>query len=1008
MSDQTPAVEVLGPVVVRNGDGMVSGNGLGGRRARVALVALALADQPIPADRLAAMVWYDDPPPTWPVALRGVISALRNAVSAIGLGEQRLIETAPAGYALARGVDVDVRDAAAIIRRAEQLLELERFAAALAEVQPVTLLDGAALLAGEDLEWLAPHRQSLDEARLRAIEIVVEAAGRLGDNYRAVGAARQAVVVAPLDERAHRALIRALDRAGDRAAAVTAYEHCRSVLADQLGVDPSSETAEAYLAALGTASATAPAARLPTERSSFVGRQSEIETLAAAIAGARLVCVTGKGGVGKSRLAQRVASQAVGFEGGRFWVPLAALADDELVASSIAMTLGARVGTDDAAQTITEHLAPLGPTLVVLDGAELVLDGVASLVSALLSACPSLTLLVTSREPLSVAGERLVSVAPLPDPAQEHDNEANAAVRLLADRVREGGGTLDIDAKTAPLIAALCEQCGGLPLALELAAAQLCVMPVGDLLDQLSDTAKGDDQLRSVLRGGHALLAADEAAVFRRLAVFEGAVGLGVVKAVTAGGDLAPVRVVRLLRELAARGLVSVDTAGVRWLYRQDDDVHRFAREQLDASGESAETFTRLADAIRGLLPEDPRTAPASFEQHITDVRGSVRSLLTAAAAGAVDRDQGLEIAFRLHRYWAATNVAEGHFWLARLLEGAAGSRWTPYATYAAGYLSYWAGAAEVAVGELQSAAGMLRGVDDSYRARVLIYLGGLADDLDRGDDAVEYVRQAIEAAAPYGVDLQVSAAMGMACVLAERADPAASAFAAEAIALCRASGSAEQLAAAMPTAAMVCWQVGNIESAREYVDAARPMHAGSRRIARVVLLSTATGIALADGDVAAAVDYGRTADAEATELGIEREVPLIRSLLARALLAHGDIAAAAERAAAAITAARSLSYDFPLAICLETAAVIGYAAGKADRAKPEDRDALADLLACSVELRARGDRPAAPTMRDAVAKVASQVVPVESGRGLLDRARLDRAAAAALDLLRPLVGAGD
>ena len=130
----------------------------------------------------------------------------------------------------------------------------------------------------------------------------------------------------------------------------------------------------------------------------------------------------------------------------------------------------------------------------------------------------------------------------------------------------------------------------------------------------------------------------------------------------------------------------------------------------------------------------------------------------------------------------------------------------------------------------------------------------------------MEHVRLSIEAAAPFDVDVQVSAAMGMGSVLAERVDPAAARYAGDAIALGRRAASAEQLAIALPTAAMVCWQVGALDEARAYVAEALPLHAGTQRIARVVLLSAAAGVALADGDIAAAVEYGRTADEEASE----------------------------------------------------------------------------------------------------------------------------------------------
>ena len=149
----------------------------------------------------------------------------------------------------------------------------------------------------------------------------------------------------------------------------------------------------------------------------------------------------------------------------------------------------------------------------------------------------------------------------------------------------------------------------------------------------------------------------------------------------------------------------------------------------------------------------------------------------------------------------------------------------------------------------------------------------------------------------------------------------------------------------------MVCWQVGALEEARGYVAEARPMHADHKRIARVVLLSTAAGLALADGDAEAAVDHGRTADAEGTELGVEREMPLIRAILARALLQCGDLATAADRALAGLTVAAGMSVVFPLAVGLETAALVGSAAGAPDRD-------IGPLIGTAAAIRAAGDRP--------------------------------------------------
>ncbi len=952
-------VDVIGAVRVSSGGRSLAGQELGGRRARVTLVALALATGPVSADRLAWMLWPDQPPRTWPAALRGVVRSLRTALGGIGAGGQAVISTAASGYALAPGIVVDLHRAAGLLRDASALADQGRHEAALAAAEPVALLTGEQLLPGEDAGWLEPYRAEADALALRALELVARSAGAVGDHHRAAVAGRRAVAANPLEERAHRILIEALHRAGDRAAVVMAYEACRAVLAEQLGVDPAQETVSAYLAAIGEAgpAGAAGAARLPRVASTFIGRDYEVAELAAAVELPGLVTVAGRGGVGKSRLALQVATRAA-FSGGKLWVSLAAVSQDELVASTVAISAGLPVGADDPATVLAGHLAPLGRVLLVLDGCEAVIDGTASVVASLLALCPTLSVVVTSRIPLAIATERVIGIEPLPPPAQ---------VGLLADRVRGGGGQLVQDEATVPFIAELCRRCGGLPLALELAAAQLTVMSVPDMLDHLPGLlADGEDWLREVARSSYALLDDDEATVFRRFGVLDGPVPLPLVRDVVAGGAIAQVRVVRMLHELTARGLVAVDRSGARWRYYQDDDLHHLARELLGESGETLEVTGRLADAVSAIVPADPRATPRPYLEPVGEALALVRSLLGAAIDGRLPAERGLELAFRLHRYWAATNVSEGRFWLSRLLAGAPPSERTGHAAYALGYLSYWSGDTSAAARELQAAVDMLAAGPDPYAARALIYLGGLADDMDRGDEALEFVRRSIEAAAPFGVDLQVGAAIGMGCVLAERADGSAAGFAAGAIETCRRGGSAEQLAATLPTAAMVCWQVGDLAAARGYVAEAMPLLAGSRRIARVVLLSVAAGIALADGDVEAAVALATNADADASDLGIERELPLARCILARALLERGDAEEAAAMARRAIEVSRSLTFTFPLAVCLETAALICLR-GSGGAGRGGGADVSTRLLAAAAGIRARGDRPGPPTLRAAV-----------------------------------------
>lgn len=978
-------IEVLGIPAVVGDHGAVAGAQLGARRAHIVLAALALSPgATVSSERLAGLIWGEDAPPTWPTALRGVVRGLRLALEPVGGGAQQVIVTEAGGYRLAAGVEVDVALAGRAVERAAELLRGGRFGAALDLAGPVCRLAGAQLLAGEDGPWLGPHRDLVDSLARQALDLVADAAGRAGDHPAAIDAARRRLAADPLDEHAHRGLIRALDRGGDRAGVVRAYEQCRSVLAEQLGIDPSAETVRTYLAALRDQAPSA-LARIPADPSSFVGRAGAEGRLRAALAGPGLVTVTGLGGVGKSRLAARAAAAAEGFPGGRLWVALGSITEDDLVAATVALALGVSPGADDAARALAAHLVALGPVLLILDGTEGARDGVASLVSLLVGQCPQLSVLVTSRAPLGLDDEQIEHLDPLPTPQNVplEALERTPLVRLLLDRVRGGGGELDLDADNAPHLINLLRGCGGLPLAVELIAAQLVSIPVGDLLDQsrsgyaaagsgagAADSASGDREgpLRAIARGSYALLTEHEAAVFRRCSVLDGSVGLPLIRQVVADETIAPVRVVRILRELTAGGLLWVDRSGPHWHYRLDDDLRRFAGELLSEHGEERAAYDRLADAVRALLPEDAAEPPAPYRAAVSDVLASIRSLFRAAGTGRADIGRCLELAFRLHRYWAATNVAEGRYWLARLLAAEPDSAWSPYATYALGYLDYWSGDTGHALNALESVVVQFDGVSDPFAVRALIYLAGLLDDLDRGPEAVDCVRRAIVAAEPFGVGLRTAAAMGLGSVLSERGAPEAAEYAAQAIELCRAGGSADQLAVALPTAAMVSWQVGALDQARAYVREARPLQAEGKRISRVVLLSVTAGLALRDHDIPAAVDIGRTADLEGTELGVEREMPLIRAVLARALLESGDGAGAADRAAASIDAALGMAFDFPLAVGLETAWLVLHRTGAAGAAESER------LLAAARLARRRGDRPAPATLAGQVDELADSL----------------------------------
>lgn len=713
-------VALLGGVAVAGATPgrLLEGAQLGGRRIHLLVAALALEPGPQSTDRLAELIW-EEPPATAPVAVRGLVAELRRNLRTAF--DEDLVVTTPAGYRLASQVSTDVVELEEAVSSAAGFSAAGRWRAVLGKLSAALSVDPLQLAAGLHALWLGPHRDRLKETVLEAGLLAVAAQRNLEDHAAAVTLARRLVANYRIDERTHRALIETLDRAGDRSGAVQAFEACRKVLASELGIDPSPQTLATYLRIIRGQGITGHA-RIPTSTTTFVGREAQLQRLATDISHPGLVTVTGAGGVGKSRLAEEVARRAIDLPGGRHWVSFFPVREDELVDATVLMALGLPV-TDDASAALVGHFARLGRTLLVLDGVEGVRDGAATLVSVLLAEAPDASILVTSRTPLGIPDENRLQLPPvgLPENLPVGEMPASDSVRILMDRLAELGGALEIDESLAPAVTALCHRCGGLPLALELVAAQLTMMSPDDLVSHLDDVnSETADTLRRVAEASHSLLQADESAVFRRLSVLEGRVDLTAIQSVACDEDIPRVRVVRILRELSAEGLLEAERSGSRWTYVQDDDLHRFAQGKLADAGEVALSYQRLADFVRSLLPDDPRSPPAPFADVVTSLLPSLRGLLGAGVSGLADPTRCLEIAFRLHRYWAATNVGEGCFWLTRLLDSGADQEqpWIGYATYALGYLNYWAGRDLQAVPQLEAAIDLLASVDTAYVAR--------------------------------------------------------------------------------------------------------------------------------------------------------------------------------------------------------------------------------------------------------------------------------------------------
>ncbi len=283
--------------------------------------------------------------------------------------------------------------------------------------------------------------------------------------------------------------------------------------------------------------------RLPVQLTSFVGRGAELSQLRDLLAENRLVTVTGAGGVGKTRVAIHIAAQvAREFSDGIWYVDLAPITDPDLVPVAAARAFGLPDQPGRSTMdTITRFIADR-QMLVVLDNCEHLLDATAALIVELLAACPGLTLLATSREPIGVAGEVSWRVPSL--------SLADEAVELFTDRARHARADFAVTDDNAATVAEICRRLDGVPLAIELAAARVRALSLTEILDSLHDrfrlltggartAVRRQQTLRASVDWSHALLTEPERVLFRRLAVFLGGFDLDSAQNVCGGGDVA-------------------------------------------------------------------------------------------------------------------------------------------------------------------------------------------------------------------------------------------------------------------------------------------------------------------------------------------------------------------------------------------------------------------------------------------------------------------------------------
>ncbi|GGN90822.1 SARP family transcriptional regulator [Actinoplanes lobatus] len=564
---------ILGATAAWRDDGTAVAVGGPASRALLALL-LARPGQVVTTHTLIDDLYGDRAPGDAGHALQSRISRLRRALAPV------TIDMVPSGYRLS--ADADDIDAG----RFERLADAGRRALAdgQAEDSAAVLADALALWRGDVLADVpdAPSVRALahrlEERRLGAVEDLLEARLRLGGQHTLVADLRELVAGRPLRERPQGLLLRALAAAGEPAQALAAYAEYRRHLADELGADPSAELEAIHLSLLtGPVTAASPA---PARLTSFVGRDEDLHRVGELLGAHRLVTLYGPGGVGKTRLAAEVAAARPDV----CFVALDPLHGGPELAAAILAALGLRESGPHA-PPVARLIAALaaGPTLLVLDNCEHLVQAVAELAEQILTHCPRTKVLATSREPLRITGEHLWPVPTL--------DEA-AAVRLFADRAAAVHPGFTLDRRTAGAVGEICRRLDGLPLAIELAAARVRTVDVADIAVRLSDrfallsrgsrTAPARHRtLRAAVAWSWDLLTDTERTALRRLSVFAGGADPAAAARICAVPDIAEV-----LESLVDKSLLRV--AGNRYLML--DTVTAYADERLAEADESIVT----------------------------------------------------------------------------------------------------------------------------------------------------------------------------------------------------------------------------------------------------------------------------------------------------------------------------------------------------------------------------------------------------------------------------------
>lgn len=677
------AVEIrdLGPLALEL-DGLPTAIGSGRLAAVLSPLANRVGEVITPAALIEA-VWGLEPPPKAGQLLESVIWRLRKELEPgrAARADPIVLRRDPLGYRLdlppssvdsarLRAAGPQVREWAAA-GRFDQVLE--RTSAVL------SMWRGEPYAEVPDTGWLAPVRQHLVAARLEVAELRVQALLQLGRPEEAVGELDPLLAEQPLRERLWAMRMTGLYQAGRQAEALAAFGRIHQVLAEELGVDPGPELRDlqrqildqdpslrrrppvgivaagrmgrtggaAGAAGTGGAVATGAAGHLPNRRSSLIGRDEEVGRLTAALADTPLVTLVGPGGVGKTRLAVEVGYACrPSFPDGVWFVDLASIGGD-LVDATLAgaLEITGQPGRSSG-EVVTDFLMDR-VALLLVDNCEHLVAAAAATVDGIIARCPGVRILATSREPLDVAGEVVHLLGPLP--VDSSGSAAGPAEQLFLERV---GAGFDPAGSDGELIGRICAAVGGLPLGIELAAAQARTFELAEIVQalernpvELARRGPGPQRqatLRDTVDWGYRLGRRDEQILHRRLAVIPGPFTLDVAASLCEVPPLRPDAALSLVGGLVHRSLLASTRPtrpGGPTTFHQLVPIRAHAAGLLDARERAAVEITRdrwLAGRVAG-TPPDGRPGHTAVLDWLDDNAATLQASLESALVRPAD-----------------------------------------------------------------------------------------------------------------------------------------------------------------------------------------------------------------------------------------------------------------------------------------------------------------------------------------------------------------------------------